>query len=107
MEKLCSAKYFMKLNVQWGYQNVHIKEGNKWKVAFCTNRGLFEPLVMLYGLTNSPATFQTMMNDIFKDLISHRVICVYIDNILIFMKDLAEHCKIIWEVLDVLCKHKI
>ena len=63
------ARYFTKLDVHWGYNNVQIKEGDEWKAAFQTNRGLFEPLVMFFGLTNSPATFQTMMNDIFKDLI--------------------------------------
>jgi len=44
---------------------VRIKPRDEWKVAFRTNRGLFEPLVMFFGMTNSPATFQTMMNDIF------------------------------------------
>src|SRR5580700_12057134 len=62
---------------------------------------------MLYGMTNSPATFQTMMNDIFKDLISRGVICVYIDDILIFTKDLEEHCRVVQEVLDILRKHKL
>src|SRR5882724_2097977 len=52
------AKYFTKLDVCWRYNNVHIKEGDKWKNAFWTNQGLFEPLVMFFGLTNSPATFQ-------------------------------------------------
>jgi hypothetical protein len=107
MEKLRSTKYFMKLDILWGYQNVRIKEGDEWKAAFCTNRGLFEPLIMLYGSTNSPATFQTMMNDIFKDLISCGVVCIYIDDILIFTKDLAEHPKVVREVLDILCKHKL
>jgi hypothetical protein len=59
----------MKLDVWWGYNNVRIKEGDEWKVAFLTNHGLFEPLVMYFGLTNSPGTFQTMMNEIFSDLI--------------------------------------
>ena len=53
------------MDIRWGYNNVRIKEGDEWKAAFRTNRGLFEPLVMFFGLTNSPATFQTMMNDIF------------------------------------------
>ena len=59
------AKYFTKLDVQWGYSNIRIKEGDKWKAAFQTNQGPFKLLVMLFGLTNSPAMFQTMMNDIF------------------------------------------
>ena len=52
------AKYLMKLDVHWGYNNMHIKEGDEWKAAFRTNQGLFEPLVMFFSLTNSPATFQ-------------------------------------------------
>ena len=85
------AKYFTKLDVRWGYNNVRIKEGDEWKAAFRTNRGLYEPLVMFFGLTNSPATFQTMMNDIFKTLIDEGVVVVYMDDILIFTESLKEH----------------
>ena len=74
-----------------GYNNVWIEDGDEWKAAFRTNRGLYEPLVMFFGLTNSPATFQMMMNNIFQDLIMEGVICVYIDDILIHWKDRAEH----------------
>jgi hypothetical protein len=76
IHQLKDARYFTKLDVRWGYNNVHIREGDEWKAAFCTNRGLFEPLVMYFGLTNSPATFQTMMNEIFQDLITEGVISV-------------------------------
>jgi len=58
------AKYFTKLDIQWEYNNVRIQE-EEWKVAFWMNHGLFEPLVMFFGLTNSLVTFQTMMNNIF------------------------------------------
>ena len=92
--KLRGAKYFTKLDVQWGFNNVRIKEGDKWKATFWTNRGLYKPLVMFLGLTNSPATFQTMMDDIFEDLISEGVVVVYLDDILIFMETLEEHRKI-------------
>ena len=71
-----------------------MKEGNEWKVAFHTNRGLFEPLVMFFGLTNSPTTFQTLMNHLFRDLINKGKVVVYMDNIMIFTKTLKEHCKI-------------
>ena len=53
------------MDIRWDYNNVRIKEGDKWKVAFSCREGSFEPLVMFFGLTNSPATFQAMMNDIF------------------------------------------
>jgi len=65
VSQLCGARYFTKLDICWGFNNVRIKPGDKWKIAFWTNRGLFEPLVMFFRMTNSPATFQTMMNDIF------------------------------------------
>jgi len=61
-------KYFTKLNVHWGYNNVQIKEGDEWKAAFWKNWGLFEPLDMFISLTSSLAIFQTMMNVIFKEL---------------------------------------
>ena len=51
------AKYFTKLDVRWGYNNVRIKEGDEWKAAFRTKRGLYDPLVMFFGLINSLATF--------------------------------------------------
>ena len=91
VNQLRGAKYFTKLDVRWGYNNVRMKEGDEWKAAFCTNLGLFEPLVMFFGLTNSPSTFQTMMNNIFQDLIMEGVVCVYLDDILIFTKSIEEH----------------
>ena len=51
------AKYFTKYDVWWGFNNVHTKEGNEWKAAFKTELELFEPMVMFFGLTNSPAMF--------------------------------------------------
>src|SRR5215470_17768162 len=86
IDTLQNAKYFTRLDVRWGYNNIRIKEGDEFKAAFQTNRGLFEPLVMFFGLTNSPATFQTMMNDIFQDLIMEGVVSVYMDDILIFTR---------------------
>ena len=65
IDKLKEAKYFNKLDLIWGYNNVRIKEGDKWKAAFLTNKGLFEPQVMYFGLCNLPGTFQQMMNSIF------------------------------------------
>ena len=65
IDKLKEAKYFNKLDLIWGYNNVRIKEGDEWKAAFLTNKGLFEPQVMYFGLCNSPGTFQWMMNSIF------------------------------------------
>jgi hypothetical protein len=91
IHRLKDARYFTKLDIRWGYNNVHIREGDKWKATFRTNRGLFGPLVMYFGLTNSPATFQMMTNKIFQDLITEGVISIYLDDILIFTNSLEEH----------------
>ena len=73
MIKLKGLKYFTKLDLRWGYNNIRIKEGDEWKAAFITNRGLFEPTVMFFGLQNSPATFQAMMDDYFREYIDEAV----------------------------------
>ena len=58
----------MKMDLRWGYNNVHIKENDEWKAAFTCFHGSFEPLVMYFRLWNLPATFQAMMNEIFADM---------------------------------------
>jgi hypothetical protein len=63
---LAGKKLFSKFDVRWGYNNIRIKKEDEWKAAFKTSEGLFEPTVMFFGLTNSPATFQTMMDYIFR-----------------------------------------
>src|SRR5262245_38078995 len=107
IDTLQNAKYFTKLDVRWGYNNVRIKESDKFKAAFRTNRGLFEPLVMFFGLTNSPATFQNMMNDIFHVEVSQGYVLIYLDNILVFDKDLETHHKHVRQVLEHLREHKL
>jgi Reverse transcriptase (RNA-dependent DNA polymerase) len=97
--KLRKAKWYTKLDVRWGYNNVRIKEGDEWKAAFRTSRGLFEPLVMFFGLTNSPATFQTMMNDLFKELIDEGVVSstwMTFSFILKLWKNIGEQSRRYW-----------
>ena len=64
IDRLHGACVFSKMDVRWGFNNIRIKEGDEHKAAFITSEGLFKPTVMFFGLTNSPATFQTMMNAI-------------------------------------------
>ncbi|THH07173.1 hypothetical protein EW145_g3557 [Phellinidium pouzarii] len=99
IDKVRGAKYFSKLDLRWGYNNVRIKEGDEEKAAFATNRGSFEPLVMTFGLCNAPSTFQNMMNDIFYDLITKGVVIIYIDDILIFTEMMEENDEVVEEVL--------
>jgi hypothetical protein len=83
MITLKGSKFFTKLDIRWGYNNVGIKEGDEWKAAFITKKGLFGPTVMFFGLQNSPATFQAMMDDYFRDMIDEGWIAIYMDDILI------------------------
>ncbi|CCO30469.1 Transposon Ty3-I Gag-Pol polyprotein AltName: Full=Gag3-Pol3 [Rhizoctonia solani AG-1 IB] len=83
IKMLRHAKIFTKLDLRNGYNNICIKEGNKWKAAFRAKYGHFEPTVMQFGLSDAPAVFQRFMNNIFCDLLDITVI-VYLDNILIF-----------------------
>ena len=90
IDKLKEAEYFNKLDLIWGYNNVQIKEGNEWKAAFLTNKGLFKPQVMYFGLYNSPETFQRMMNSIFQELLHEGVLANYMDDFVILAKTMKE-----------------
>jgi len=85
--------------LRWGYNNVRIKEGDKWKAAFTTHIGAYEPTVMYFGLTNSPATFQAMMNDLFRDLINQGDTATFIDNILVATDMEEGHDELVEKVL--------
>ena len=69
IRELGGAMIYTKLDVRWGYNSVRIKAGDEHKAVFKTQRGLYEPTVMFFGLTNSPATFQAMMNALYRDTI--------------------------------------
>jgi len=108
IDKVQDTRLFTKLDVQWGYNNVHIQEGDEWKAAFKTNQGLYEPRVMFFGLTNLPSTFQTMMDTIFRDLILTNEVIVYMDDILITtINDQHCHHEIVHQVLYQLKEHDL
>ena len=79
-------KVFTKMDLRWRYNNVRIKEGDKWKAAFTTLEGSFKPTVMFFRLTNSPAMFQAMMNKLLRDLINIEKVAAFIDNVIIGME---------------------
>ena len=78
---------------------MRIKEGDEWKIAFTTPEGLFEPLVMFFGLTNSPATFQAMMNELLRDLINTGKVAAFIDNVIVGTETEKGHDEIVAEVI--------
>ena len=91
IDNLSKASIFTKIDLRWGYNNVRIREGDEWKTAFVTQRGLFEATVMYFGFSNAPATFQAMMNDILGDLIAEGHVMVYLDDILIYGNNQKKH----------------
>jgi hypothetical protein len=104
------------MDVEWGYNEVLIKEEDRWKAAFITNKGLFKPTVMFFSLTNSPTTFQTMMNTIFRDLINGGNVTIYMDDIAIHTrhkegetedKHVTCHCLLVQQVLKRLHKNDL
>ena len=108
IDRLSGCTKFTTLDIRWGYNNIQIKEGDEWKGAFLTPEGLFEPTVMFFGLTNSPATFQTMMNAIFWQEVGEGWLSVYMDDMAIHMAKLPHeteeqhtqrHCTYVHRVL--------
>ena len=90
IDKLKGAKYFSKMDIRWGYNNIRIKEGDEWKATFTTPFGLYEPLVMFFGQCNSPPTLQAFMDSIFGDMIAKGWLIIYMDDILVFAETLEE-----------------
>jgi hypothetical protein len=98
-DRLAGAQEYSTLDLKWGYHNIRIKEGDEHKAAFVTEYGTYEPVVMQFGLCNAPATFQRMMNELFKDMIDDFVV-IYLDDILIYSKNREEHIQHVRKVLQ-------
>jgi len=94
-----SKKVFTKMDLRWGFNNVRIKEGDEWKGAFTMHVGSFEPTVMFFGMTNSPAMFQAMMNEILRDMINKGKVVAFVDNVLVGTETEEGHDEIVEEVL--------
>jgi len=99
LENIGTKKVFTKMDLRWGYNNVRIKEGDEWKTAFTIPEGSFEPTVMFFRRTNSPATFQAMMNELLRDLINTRKVAAFIDDVIVGMEMEEEHDKLVIEVI--------
>ena len=87
------------MNLRQGYNNMRIKEGDEQKMAFTTIERSFEPTVMFFKLTNLPATFQAIMNELLKDLINTGKVGNFIDDIIVGMKTEEGHNKLVVEIL--------
>ena len=111
IDRLAGCTLFTKFDVRWGYNNVRIKEGDEWKAAFLTPKGLFKPLVMFFGLTNSPATFQMMVNTMFRPQVASGSFSIYMDDGVVHTGQLpfetkeehrVRHQRLVHEVFDIL-----
>ena len=99
IDSIGKKRVFTKMNLRWEYNNVRIKEGDEWKAAFSMPEGSFESMVMFFGLTNSPAMFQVMINDLLSDLVVEEKVAVFIDDVMIAMETEEGHDEIVEEVL--------
>jgi len=99
LENIRMKKVFTKMDLRWGYNNVRIKEGDEWKATFMTLEGSFEPTVMFFGLTNSLATFQAMMNELLRDLINIEKVAVFIDDVIVGTESEEGHDELVAEVI--------
>jgi hypothetical protein len=105
-DHLSGAKVFSRINLHLGYYQIRIAEGDEEKTAYCTMYGSYEFLVMPFELTNTPTTFCTLMNDIFREWLDDFVV-VYIDDILIYSDSLEKHAEHLRKVFQRLKENKL
>ena len=99
IKNIGTKKMFTKMDLRWGYNNIRIKKEDKWKVVFTIPEGSFELTVIFFRLTNSPATFQAMMNKLLRDLINTGKVAAFIDDMIVAMEDKEGHDKLVVEIV--------
>ena len=105
--KFGTKKVFTKIDLRWGHNNVRIKEEDEWKATFTTPEGSFKPMVMFFGLMNSPAIFQAVMNELLRDLINTGKVAAFINDVIVGTKTEKEYDELVAEVIRRLEKNNL